>query len=225
MGKYITNTYQITNNYQNIFIDAKDAKVSIETSDDINTKLIIYEKKKRPYHYLIQDNELIIKPVKTKGFNLIRVGIDHSEIKLSIPKSNYQNIKVYLNVGYIKINSISCSGTIEIHTNTGSIDLDNISCKDLNSKGNTGSINLNEFTAEDKISIICNTGKVSINECFCPDIYIKTNTGKVSGKLPSNTMFITHTTTGKIVTPIPSIGDTITGRCEIKTNTGSINFE
>ena len=94
MGKYITNTYQITNNYQNIFIDAKDAKVSIETSDDINTKLIIYEKKKHPYHYLIQDNELIIKPVQTKFFNLIRVGIDHSEIKLSIPKSNYENIKV-----------------------------------------------------------------------------------------------------------------------------------
>ena len=73
MGKYITNTYQITNNYQNIFIDAKDAKVSIETSDDINTKLIIYEKKKQPYQYLIQDNELIINQQKQKALILLEL--------------------------------------------------------------------------------------------------------------------------------------------------------
>ena len=38
--KYVTNTYEITDTYKNLLINAKDASVKIEPSNDDSTKLV-----------------------------------------------------------------------------------------------------------------------------------------------------------------------------------------
>lgn len=52
ISKYATNTYEITDSYKKIQLLAKNAKVKIEPSDE------------------------------KKWFHLLRVGVDHSEMKL-----------------------------------------------------------------------------------------------------------------------------------------------
>ena len=84
---------------------------------------------------------------------------------------------------------------------------------------------MNKLTATQNISIKRGTGKVSLNDCFAREIFVKTNTGSVSGRLPSNTVFTVRTNIGKIEVPTPPIGEVIGGKCEIKTNTGSVRFE
>ena len=223
--RYVTNTYEIVDTFENIYLDAKDAQVKIEPSDGGNTKLVFFEKKRSPYDFSITDGTLIIKSTKTKWYNYLKIGVNHSKIKLCISKSALEKISIGANVGHVDMCSIICNGDIDIQINTGNVSLENVSCKSLNTKGNTGYVTLNKFVAAESITIKRNTGKVSLNDCSAPEIFVRTNMGKVSGKLPSNTVFDVRTNTGKVEVPKPSIGEAIGSRCEIKTNTGNIKFE
>ena len=223
--KYITNTYEITNGYKKILINAKDAKVKIEETSDVITKLVVNEKKSYPYVFSVIDNTLIVKPLKSKWYNFLTIGISHAEIKLYIPKQELDMLSIKQNIGTINISSLTYSKEINIQTNTGSINLENINCDTFDSKGNTGSIILNNLISKKSMLIKRTTGKVILNNSFSPDIFIKTNTGSVSGKLPPNIVFTATTNTGKIKIPNPPIGEIISGRCVVITNTGSIKFE
>ena len=223
--KYVMSTYETTDPYREIQVWDKCAKVKIEPSDDGVTRMVFVEKKRNPYVFCIEDGALTIKPRKIRWYNSLIIGIKLSEIRLSVPQTELDTISVSSSVGSVDISRISCGGSINVKTNTGRVNIENVSCRSFESKGNTGSVSLNGFTAKESISVERNTGKVVLNDCFAPEISVKTNTGSVSGKLPSNTVFTTRTNTGKIEIPSPTIGDVIGGRCDVKTNTGSIKFE
>lgn len=223
--KYVTNTYEITDTYKEILLDAQEAKVKIEPSSDSNTKIVFFEKKRRPYGFYIEDNTLTIKSTKTKWYHALRFGINRSEIKLCVPKLIFDKITVKSTVGSVDISSITCRADIDITTNTGKVNADGIFCKSFNSKGNTGRITLNKLDAEDSVYIKRNTGKVSLNDCNSKKFFIKTNTGSVCGKLPTGTAFAVKNNTGKIILPEITIGEVINSTCEIKTNTGNVKFE
>ena len=225
IARYVTNTYKITDTYKKILINTKDAKIKIAPSNDNNTNLVFFEKKRRPYKFFVQDDTLTVKPQKTKWYNFLRIGVEHSEIKLFVPNSILEMISIRSNVGNVDICSITSDGTIDIKINTGNVNIESIECKDFNFKGNTGTVSLNKSFAKERISIKCNTGKALLNDCSAPEIFVKTNTGKVCGHLPSNTVFEVRTNTGKIETPQIPIGETVGVRCEIKTNTGNVKFE
>ena len=187
--------------------------------------MVLFQKERRPYEFLVQNNTLTIQPTKTKWYQFLRMGIDHSEIKLLVPNSAVEALSVKANVGRVDIHEFVCNGTMAVQANTGEITLASVSCKGLALKGNTGCVSLNHCKGEEGIAIQQNTGKVLLNQCFAPKISVKTNTGKVQGKLPHNMVFNVRTTTGKIQVPQPPVGETVVGRCEIKTNTGNITFE
>ena len=224
-AKYVTSTYEIKDTYNSILLDIQDAEVKIEPSNDNSTKLVLFEKRRNPYRFFIENGTLTIVPTKTKWYNSLRVGIDHSNVTLYVPKSTLDAISVKANVGDVEISSINSTGAIDVKTNTGKINVSDVSCKTFSSKENTGSITLSNVTATDTIHIKGNVGRVSLNDCTAPEIFVKTNTGKVSGKLAPNVVFTVKTSTGKIQVPKAPIGETICGRCEIKTNTGSVMFE
>lgn len=225
IARYVTSTYEIEDTYKKIWLNAKDAKVKIESSDDDHTKLFLFEKKRAPYGFFIQDGTLTIQSAKTKWYHFLKIGIDRSEIRLCVPKATLEAISVRSNVGKVDISSIVCNGTIEVEVNTGRVNLENVFCKDFDSKGNTGSISLNQLIAKERIFIKRRTGKVILNDCAAPEISVKTNTGGVGGRLPANMMFIIRTNTGRVEIPKVPVGEAICGRCEIKTNTGNIRFE
>ena len=223
--RYVTNTHEITATYKKMLLSARNAKVKIEPSNDDGTKLVFFESKKHPYEFFIEDDTLTIKLTKARWYNLLRVGVDRSEIRLYIPKSTLETISVRSNTGHVHISSIICNGAIDIEINTGNVSLESFSCQAFHSKGNTGCISLNKLTATESIWVQRGTGKVLLNDCSAPEIFVKTNTGSVCGRLSSNMVFIARTNTGKMEIPRTPIGEAIGGRCEIKTNTGNIKFE
>ena len=224
-NRHVASTHEITDTYKKILLDVKNAKVKIEPSNSNGTKLFFFEDQKHPHEFFIEDDTLTIKLVKTRWYNLLRVGVDRSEIRLYVPESTLETISVRSNTGCVDISSIICNGAIDIQINTGNVNLKSVSCQALRSKGNTGCISLDKLTATESVSIKRRTGKVSLNDSSAPEIFVETNTGSVCGRLPSNTVFAVCTCTGKIKIPKPPIGETIGGRCEIKTNTGNIRFE
>ena len=224
-ARYVTNTYEITDAYKKILIDAKEGNVKIEASSDDSTKLVLFEDKKRPYVFDVQNGTLTVQLQKTRWYNLLRIGFKRSEIRIYVPKSILEELFVKSTVGSVEISSIVCKGDIDIQTNTGKANIYDILCKAFNSKANTGSIILNKLIAADRVSIKRNTGSVSLNDCNAREFFIKTNTGGVFGKLPSNTVFVVKTNTGKIEIPKATTGESISTMCEIRTHTGNIRFE
>ena len=222
IAEYVTSTYEITDVYQKILIDAKEAKVEIETSSNDTTKLLFFEDQKRRYVFDVQNGTLTVRLQKTKWYNFLRVGFKRSEIKICVPESILEALTVKATVGCVAISSIVCTGDISVQTNTGKVTVCDTSCKAFHSKTGTGNVVLSKLMATDTVSLECNTGKVSLNDCDAREFLVKTNTGNVFGKLPSNTVFAVKTHTGKIEIPKTAIGEVIGARCEIKTNTGNI---
>ena len=225
MAGYVTSTQEIAEAYRKIQIYARDGKVALAPSDDGKTKLLLLEKKKHPYTVSVREGLLTLKPSRTKWYHFLRLGIDRSEIRLLVPQSTLEEIKVKANVGKVDLHSIACSGPIEIQTNTGTLHAEDVTCQNFNTKGNTGSAILNRLQAKESITVKRNTGNVTLNDCAAPKIFVKTNTGKACGRLPSDTMFLTRTNPGRVKTPQAPIGAQIGCICEIKTNTGNIKFE
>ena len=224
-SQYETQAYEIADSYHGIAIDAKEAGVEIETSAEEGTRLTFLQNRKHPYTFSVKDGILTVRLAKNKWYHWLKFGFRQPKMTLLVPKVTYGAISIKSNVGNVSLSSIACSGEIRLKINTGKVDLENVSCKIFHSGGNTGAVALDNLTAEESISIKRNTGRVTLNNCHAPEIYVKTNTGNVCGQLPPNTVFLVRTNTGRIKTPAPPIGETVSGKCEIQTNTGSVQFE
>ena len=105
-----------------------------------------------------------------------------------------------------------------INVSTGKTNLTDIKCKSLISDGSTGDFSLKNVIATEKFSIERSTGDVKFDDCDANEIWIKTDTGDVTGKLLSEKIFITETSTGDVNVPKSTNG----GKCEITTSTGDI---
>ena len=223
-ARYVTSTHEIKDAYKKVQIDAKEARVKIEVSSG-GTSVVFFERKRRPYECFVREDTLTIVPKKARWYHFLRIDIDRSEIKLSLPESLLEALSVKVNVGSVDLSSVACSGRIEIKANTGKVTACGVSCSSFDSQGNTGSITLQELAAEDSICVKRNTGRVTVNDCHAKRYRIQTNTGKVCGKLPANTVFAVKTNTGRVELPEIAIGDAVGAICEVKTNTGSVRFE
>ncbi len=225
MAGYVTYTYEIKDAYKEIRLFAGDAKVSFEPSGDNETKLVVRQKKRRPYEFFVRDGVLIICPIKRKWYHLLKIGMDRAELRLFVPEQALEKISVKAGVGRVELGSIVCLGTVDVEMSTGKLFARSVACKSFTSVGNAGSVSLEQCTATESISIKRNTGSVLLRDCSVPEISVQTNTGRVSGRLSPNTVFVVRTNTGKIEVPKAAMGEVVCGRCQIKTNTGSVRFE
>lgn len=224
--RYVTSTYEITDTYKIISIDVKDVTVKMEASSDDSTELVFLKDRNRQYAFDVQNDTLTVQSQKTKWYNLLRIGIQAPKIRIRVPKSILEALSIKIAVGSVDVSSIVCQGDVDIQTSTGKVNVYGISCKAFHAKADTGNVILNKLIAADRVSVECNTGRVSLNDCIAREFFVKTNTGGISGKLPSGTVFVVKTKTGKIEIPNKAtIGEAISARCEVKTNTGNIQFE
>ncbi len=131
------------------------------------------------------------------------------------------SLNLCTSTGRITGNSVICDENVNITVSTGKTELTDVSCKSLNSAGSTGSILLKNVIASDAFSITRDTGNVKFEGCDAAELFIETDTGSVSGTLLSDKIFMTESDTGSINVPKTVTG----GKCEIKTDTGSIRIE
>lgn len=225
MSKPITNTYTITEPYKAVSLYTKNASVRIERAKDETTSIAFIEDKKRPYDCFVENGTLTVKLSRWKWYNLFHFCCRRAKITVCLPKEGCEELSISCVAGRVAVEDLTCKGDIDIQTTAGKIHADNVSCKAFTAKGNTAEIMFNHLSAGDRISIKNNTGGVALNDCRAREIFVRTNTGNVSGKLSPNTAFVCKTNTGKIAVPSSTVGEAISGSCEIKTNTGNIQFE
>ena len=93
-----------------------------------------------------------------------------------------------------------------------------ISCAALHAETDTGHIELENVIGSGIFELKSDTGDIDLNGCDAAELYIETDTGSISGELLTDKIFFAESDTGHVSVPKTMTG----GRCEIKTDTGSV---
>ena len=130
-------------------------------------------------------------------------------------------ISLTTSTGGIRGANVQCQGSVEIKVSTGSTTLENVTCGSLQSTGSTGGMTLKGVTASGAITLRRSTGSIRFDGCDAAELTVTTDTGSVKGTLLTDKIFQAHSDTGRVSVPKTTTG----GRCEVNTDTGSIELE
>jgi DUF4097 and DUF4098 domain-containing protein YvlB len=237
--KYETNTYEVTDDFNSISMLTDTADILFVQSDDKICKVVCYEMSDMKHTTTVQNNTLTINVTdEREWYDHIGITLGSPKITVYLPKTEYVSlaikedtgdievpkdfkfgtIDIATSTGDITIAGVTCEDDIVINVSTGKANLTDIKCKSFISDGSTGDISLNNVIATEKFSIERSTGDVKFDACDATEIWVETDTGDVTGKLLSEKIFITQTSTGDVHVPKSTNG----GKCEITTSTGDI---
>lgn len=237
--KYETNTYKVTDDFNSISMLTDTADILFVQSDDKICKVVCYEMSDMKHTTTVQNDTLTINVTdEREWYDHIGITLGSPKITVYLPKTEYDSlvikedtgdievpkdfkfgtIDIATSTGDITIAGVTCEDDIVINVSTGKANLTDIKCKSFISDGSTGDISLNNVIAIEKFSIERSTGDVKFDACDATEIWVETDTGDVTGKLLSEKIFITETSTGDVHVPKSTNG----GKCEITTSTGDI---
>lgn len=199
MQKYKTNCYELSEEFDNIAINAETATVKLLPSNEDKCRIECFEEEKLKHSASIQDNTLTIDTVDSrKWYDYIGFSFQTPTITVYLPNVEYAALSVKLQTGDIEIpdtfrfetvsvtgstSAIACYASatkwIEISTTTGSILVDSSITGDMKLSATTGSIKLkqvvcNHLVAENR------TGGILFENVIAEDsISVENTTGGV----------------------------------------------
>ena len=141
--------------------------------------------------------------------------------RISLSGLTAGSIRLSTSTGGILGTGLQCQGDVEITVSTGRTTLENVACANLISSGSTGDIILKNVTATGAFNLRRSTGSVRFDACDAGEILVATGTGSVRGTLLTDKLFNARSNTGRVDVPGTASG----GKCEVTTNTGSIQLE
>ncbi len=218
--KYETNTYEISEDFNNISIDTDTADITFALSDDGKCRVVCFEEEKVKHEVAVREGYLDINAKsEKKWYDYIGVNFGSPKITVFLPKTQFNSIFIKESTGDVSIEKISAN-SLDINLSTGDVYLSDVGCKNFATSGNTGDVYLKNVSAAKKLSITRSTGDVEFIDSDAFEISVNTDTGDVEGNLLTGKVFITQSDTGKIDVPKTADG----GRCEITTDTGDIKI-
>ena len=239
--KYVTNTYELSEDFSGINVITDTADVILMPSDDGKAKVVCYEDEKEKHTVNISNGTLLVEITDTKvWYEHIGIGFKAPKITVYLPEGEFADLaietdtgdvdipngfgfnKIFVSVstGDVTVSGVKCSGEISVNVSTGNVKLTDTTCKNVVSNGSTGDITFKTFIAAEKITVERSTGDVSFDGADAKELSVKTDTGDVTGSLLTEKVFITKSDTGDIEVPKTVNG----GRCEISSDTGDIRI-
>ena len=218
--QYVTKSYEISEDFNNISINTHTADIKFELSFDGKCRVVYFGEEKTELSVLASEDTLVVNQNTDKAwYDYININFVSPKITVFLPKTAFNSVFINESTGNIFIEKISAN-SMELNLSTGHIELSDIACQTLTSTGGTGDVALKNVIASKSLTISRSTGDIEFMDCDAPEIFVSTDTGDVEGTLLSKKVFITNTSTGKVNVPKSSSG----GRCQIITSTGDIEI-
>ena len=197
-----TNTYDLDEAFDKIFVDTDTADVVIMQSQSDACKVVCRETENVKHTVTVRDGTLTIRTNDEREW-YEHIGLSFGSVKITVylPQKDYEALCITTTTGDVKVSDISF-GEMEIEVTTGDVILEHV-------------------LTERIMSIRLTTGDVQLDSCDAGEIFIKTSTGDVWGRLLSEKIFTAKSSTGDVRVPKTSTG----GKCEIRTSTGDIQVE
>lgn len=175
--QYETNTYVISEEFQNIWIDTNTADVVFLPSKDGTTKVVCYEREKIHHNVTVEEDTLVILEVSTTNWT-DNIGINFNQPKITVylPKEEYCKISVKTMTGDVNC-TVSASGELKLYTTTGDIVVENLCAGALELAVTTGKVTVVGVTCENDARINVSTGDVRMVDVRCKNLASDGRTG------------------------------------------------
>lgn len=197
----VTNEYEITESYNNIYIDVDTADVRFVPSECEKTRIVCHEWENTKHTVSVKDGTLVIELADERewyeGFD-IKFG--KTEVIVYLPSGNYGALNVDLSTGDVDVNGSFGFESIEISTSTGDVK--------------------NRASAE-TVKIDTTTGNIYVENITCDLLFLSVTTGDVEVRNAKCNTFDSDGTTGELY-----MSDVIAEtKISIERNTGDIRFD
>ena len=198
--KYVSNTYEFEDDFQNIHIQSKTAQIEFLKSEDSKTKVVCYEAEKCLHVTEIENNTLSIRMMDTRkwydyigifNFNIAKITVYLPEgvygdltVKTStgnvtLPKEfSFQNISAQLSTGDIVCNA-SAVNLLQLRTSTGKISISDLSAGRIDLSAISGNISASHVDCGGEVRTEVNTGDVTLTDVTCKNLISDGNTGNL----------------------------------------------
>ena len=235
--QYVTNDYDITEEYKSILINSDTADIVLVASADGKTTVNCYERDNERHSVTVVDGVLKVElDDTTKWYEHIGIGFGTPKIKVSLPAGEYSSLVIKEHTGEVLIpsnfsfesiditattgnveNFASALGKMKIKTSTGHIGIDNVRAGEIELSVSTGRVNASEIACDGAFNIEVGTGKTNLTDIRCESLVSEGDTGDiylnnvVAGKL------VVERSTGDVKLDGADAGDIF-----IKTDTGDV---
>ncbi len=196
---YETNTYELSEDFNKISIDADAAEIEFVLSDNKQCKIVCVEKEKLKYSVAVKDKTLTIGTVNTrKWYDYIGISFGEAKITVYLPKTEYASLHIKGSTGDIEIpkdfefetvdisastGAVACyasaSELMKIKLTTGDIRVENASVGMLDLSVTTGGVTASSVNCEGDIKVAVSTGKTKLTDISCKGFISSGSTGKV----------------------------------------------
>lgn len=235
----VSNTYDITEEFTGIRLDASSADVRFVPSSDGTCRVACFEYETMPHTVRVENGTLTVTARDERSWidHIALITVKSPEITVYLPQKEYEALTVSVSTGDVEISreftfgSISVAATtgdvkcaasatadISIAVSTGDIALSNVSAGELSLSGTTGQMKLQDITCAGDARLSVTTGKTVIKNMTCGSFVSEGSTGDL---ILENTVargsFFAKRTTGDVK---PDGCDA--AEMTVKTSTGDI---
>lgn len=201
-NKIETNTYEVTEKFNNISINSESTDVIFMPSDNKECKVVCTEETNAKHSVKVENNTLVIELENKKEW-FENIGIHVGDLKMTVylPKSEYEALSINVNTGDIEIpeefkfdsidtklttGDIECLASgkdfIKVKVSTGDVFVKNVETKSLELSGTTGDMKMESVVCNGDVSAKVSSGKVDLNDVKCNNLNTHGTTGDVSLK-------------------------------------------
>lgn len=198
--KYQTNSYKISEKYNNISIISNTADIEFLLCENSETLVECFEAKNEKHSVSVDGDTLVIELEDTrKWYEYIGINGGTSKITLSVPYEKLGELSVKSGTGDVLIpkdfefgsidiaqstghvtNLASATESIKIKTGTGGINVENIRADGLHLSVSTGKITASSVKCEGDINIEVSTGKAKLSDVICKNLTSSGSTGDLT---------------------------------------------
>ena len=193
-----TTEHVISEDFKNIDITSRTAKITFLPSEDGKARVVCYEEEKIRNDVSVNDGALKITRVDTRRW-YDHIGIFNfgtAKITVYLPKDQLGELNIKSSTGDISVPSgfnfsciaisvdtadvecdASASGMVKIHTSTGDISVQNISCGEMELLVDTGRIKASNVDCTGNFTIVVETGNANVSDVTCRSFISKGDTG------------------------------------------------
>ncbi len=222
LQKYETNTYEIDENFENIYIKTIVSDITFIPWEDEVCKVVINENVKLNYSARVENGALIIDYVDTREwFDYINFfNFETGSVKLYIPMGEYEDLEIKTSTGDVRIPRDFTFDSIKINGSTGDVECMASSTALTEIKLSTGDIEIKNASFG-ALSLTVSTGEIEAEGIMCTGkFYLKVDTGEAELDEINCGSFISEGTTGEI-----DLSRVVaSGNFDIKRSTGDIRL-
>ena len=221
--EYVTNTYDVKENFQNIDIKADTEKITFIRSEDDTCKVVCLEEKEEPHQVVVQNDTLTIEPQSRKSWSLFHLNLtsESPEITVYLPDDTYQELSVDADTGHVTIPEAFTFDSIHVILSTGDIDCLASAKNNISFKTDTGHITVTDVTTAG-MDLTSDTGRMELSGLdISGDLMVKESTGSVTMEHVTCSNLTSDGSTGKL-----TLTDVLArGEFRLERDTGNIEFD